>query len=289
MPHPLPLAVTEHIPNGRADGGPVVVLVHGSLDRGASFARVTRRLDDLPTVVYDRRGYQGSRDALPLNTSLDGHIDDLLTVIDGRTSVVVGHSYGGDVALGAAVRGGESSGIVSVMAYEPPMPWLGPWARGPRSAAALHAGNRGQAGSGSAPAAPPVPADLVDPVDPAVAAERFFRRMVGDAAWDRLSESAKEERRADGPALEAELAAIRTAEAPFDVTGLRVPSTFGRGEHSAARHRDTVAWLAEHVPGAELVEIAGANHGAHLTHPDAFAAMVRSAVARAGYPVGSLS
>jgi pimeloyl-ACP methyl ester carboxylesterase len=122
-----------------------------------------------------------------------------------------------------------------------------------------------------------------------VEAERFFRRMVGDAAWDRLSESAKEERRADGPALEAELAAIRTAEAPFDVTGLRIPSTFGRGELSAARHRDTVAWLAEHVPGAELAEIAGANHGAHLTHPDAFAAMVRSAVARAGYPVGSLS
>jgi pimeloyl-ACP methyl ester carboxylesterase len=277
MPHPLPLAVTEHIPDGRSDGRPVVVLVHGSLDRGASFARVTRRLDDLPTVVYDRRGYQGSRDALPLNTSLDGHIDDLLAVIDGRTSVVVGHSYGGDVALGAAVRGGEASGIVSVVAYEPPMPWLGPWARGPRSAAALQAGNRGQAGGGSAPAAPSAPAD---PVDPAVEAERFFRRMVGDAAWDRLSESAREERRADGPALEAELAAIRTAEAPFDVTGLRVPSTFGRGEHSAPRHR---------VPGADLVEIPGANHGAHLTHPDAFAAMVRSAVARAGYPVGSLS
>jgi pimeloyl-ACP methyl ester carboxylesterase len=271
MPHPLPLAVTEHVPNQRADGRPVVVLVHGSLDRGASFSRVVRRLDDLSTVVYDRRGYQGSRDALPLNTSLDGHIDDLLAVIDGRTSVVVGHSYGGDVALGAAVRGGEASGIVSVVAYEPPMPWLGPWARRPRSAASEEA------------------ADAIDPVDPAAEAERFFRRMVGDAAWDRLSESAKEERRADGPALEAELAAIRTAEAPFDVSELRVPSTFGRGEHSAPRHRDTVAWLAGQVPGAELVEIPGANHGAHLTHPDAFASMVRSAVARAGYPVGSLS
>ncbi len=275
MPEPLPLAVTEHIPTGRPDGRPLVVLVHGSLDRGASFTRVIRRLDDLHTVTYDRRGYQGSRHALPLNTSIDGHIDDLLTVIDGRTSVVVGHSYGGDVALGAAVRGGVGSGIVSVVAYEPPMPWLGQWARGPRSAAAMQSGNRDQAEHRSVP------------VDPAAEAERFFRRMIGDAAWDRLSESAKAERQADGPALEAELAAIRTTEAPFDVTGLGVPSTFGRGQESAPRHRDTVAWLAERVPGSELVEIVGASHGAHLTHPDAFASMVRSAVARAGYPVGS--
>ena len=111
--------------------------------------------------------------------------------------------------------------------------------------------------------------------------------MVGDAAWDRLSEPAKDERRADGPALQAELAAIRVTEQPFDVTRLTVPATFGRGEHSTARHRDTVAWLAEHVPGAELVEIAGASHGAHLTHPDAFASMVRSAVARAGFQMAS--
>jgi pimeloyl-ACP methyl ester carboxylesterase len=121
----------------------------------------------------------------------------------------------------------------------------------------------------------------------AAAAERFFRRMVGDAAWDRLSEPAKAERRADGPALEAELSAIRVTEEPFDVTTLAVPATFGRGEQSASRHRGTVAWLSEHVPGAEQVEIAGASHGAHLTHPDAFASMVRSAVSRAGYPVGS--
>ena len=281
MPEPLHLAVTEHVPTGRADGLPLVVLVHGSLDRGASFARVVRRLDDLHTVVYDRRGYQGSRQALPLNTTLQGHIDDLLAVIDGRPSVVVGHSYGGDVALGAALRPAEVSGIVSVVAYEPPMPWLGLWARSATSAAAMQSGARP-----GGEASPVIAAQ--DPADTGAAAERFFRRMVGDAAWDRLSDAAKDERRADGPALEAELSAIRITEEPFDVTGLAVPATFGRGGQSAARHRDTVAWLAEHVPGAELIEIAGASHGAHLTHPDAFASMARSAVVRAGFPVGSM-
>ncbi len=48
-----------------------------------------------------------------------------------------------------------------------------------------------------------------------------------------------------------------------------------------------MTWLVEHTPGAELFEIAGAGHGAHLTHPDAFAAFVRAAVARAGLPAES--
>jgi pimeloyl-ACP methyl ester carboxylesterase len=219
-------------------------------------------------VTYDRRGYQRSRRALPLNTTLDGHIDDLLAVIAGRPAVVVGHSYGGDIALGAALRDPGDPVIRAVVAYEPPMPWLGPWSRRPPEPATW-------AGS-------PASARGAEPRDdPAAGAERFFRRMVGDAAWERLSESAKNERRADGPALEAELTAIRLPRAPFDVTTLAVPSTFGRGERSASRHRDTVAWLAAHTPGGELVELAGASHGAHLTHPDAFASIVRSAVARA--------
>lgn len=275
MPASLPLAVTERDPGGGADALPLVVLVHGSLDRAASFTRVARRLDDLHTVAYDRRGYQGSRDALPLNSTLDGHIDDLLAVIDGRTSVVVGHSYGGDVALGATLRAGGGSGIVAVVAYEPPMPWLGRWARSSTSAAAMRAD--------PASAVPTRSSQHRSGAE----AERFFRRMVGDAAWDRMSDAAKEERRADGPALEAELAAIRITEAPFDVRALAVPATFGTGDRSASRHRATVEWLAEQVPGAERVEIHGASHGAHLTHPDAFASMVRSAVARAGYSVGS--
>ena len=78
----------------------------------------------------------------------------------------------------------------------------------------------------------------------------------------------------------AELDAIRLTEAPFDVTALRIPSLFGRGERSVTHHREGVAWLVAHTPGAELMEVAGANHGAHLSHPDGFAAFVRRAVDR---------
>ena len=257
MEHPTGLSVTEHVPPDRVSGDPVVVLVHGSLDRSTSFTRVLRRLPDLHTVVYDRRGYHRSREAVPIRTTLDGHVDDLLAVIGGRPAVVVGHSYGGTVALGAALRHDPPSNITSVAAYEPPLPWLELWSSRGTTA-------RGRPKGG----------------DPDEAAERFFRRVVGNDAWDRLSETARAERRADGPALVAELDAIRLAEAPFDVATMRIPALFGRGERSVTHHREGVAWLVAHTPGAELMEVAGANHGAHLSHPDGFATLVRRAVER---------
>jgi pimeloyl-ACP methyl ester carboxylesterase len=269
MPGDHQLALTEHLPDDPAATGPVVVLVHGSLDRSGSFARVTRRLGDLHTVAYDRRGYHRSRRGLPVHRTIDGHVDDLLDVVDGRQAVVVGHSYGGTLALAAALRPGGPGSIAAIAAYEPPLPWLGDWA------------TRGGTRSGRAPR----PVDE----DPAEVAEGFFRRMVGATAWERLPEATKAARRADGEALSAELAAIRVDEAPFDVTTLAVPAVFGRGSASLPHHRNAVAWLAEHVAGAELVEIEGAGHGAHLTHPDAFAGLVRAAVARSPGPGGSVA
>lgn len=242
------LHVVEH---HREAPGPVVVLVHGSLDRGASFARVVRRLGDHPVVTYDRRGYGRSRhDGAPPAT-FDGHVDDLLAVVAGRPAVVVGHSFGGDVALAAAVAAPTT--VRSVGAYEPPLPWLAWWPR------------RGG-----------TPLDE----DPADVAARFFRRMVGDAAWDRLPEATRAARRAEGPALLAELAAIGGPGPPFALERLAVPAAFGRGATSWEHHRRAVAELAAAVPGALLVDIDGAAHGAHLTHPGAFADLVRSVVAR---------
>jgi pimeloyl-ACP methyl ester carboxylesterase len=264
MEHPTGLAVTEHIPESTGGDSPLVVLVHGSLDRATSFNRVLRRLTDLHTVAYDRRGYHRSRHSLPLATTLDSQIDDLLGVIGGRPATVIGHSYGGTVALGAALRHDPVSTITSVAAYEPPLPWMDFWSSRGTTA------RRGSLGD-----------------DPGVAAEQFFRRIVGTEAWDRLPDATKSERRADGQALIAELNAIRLEEAPFDVTTMRIPALYGRGEHSMDHHLQGVAWLAEHTPGGELVEIPGASHGAHLTHPDAFADFVRRAVGRAQLPARS--
>jgi len=256
---PEGLSIWERPPVHGWGRSPVVVLVHGSLDRGTSFNRVARRLGDLGLVLYDRRGYQGSRG--PVADDLAVHAEDLVRLADayaehraaGAGVVAVGHSVGATVVLAAAVSSPASFGAVG--AYEPSMPWLG-FHR--RDAHGRHAHG----------------AEL----DPALEAERFFRRMVGDAAWERLPEHEREQRRADGPALVADLRAIAKPE-PFDVTRLSVPAVVSSGgPASFPHHVDTVDWLASHVPEVRRSTIPGAGHGAHLSHPDAFASLVRQVV-----------
>ena len=231
-----------------------MVLIHGSMDRGPSFSRVTTRLHDLRVITYDRRGYHRSRHAVPLATSLDEHVDDLFSVLDGRHAVAAGHSYGGVVALAAASRRPEQ--VRAVVAYEAPAPWMPWWPR--RSPGGSAATARG----------------------PEEAAEAFMRRMIGDARWERLPERTRIRRRGEGPALVAEMSSIRADGAPFDPTRLSVPTVIARGALSSPHHRKGAEMLAELIPGAELVDVEGAGHGGHLTHPDAFAACVRRALER---------
>ena len=80
-------------------GAPVVLLIHGLLDSGASFDGVVRELVPEHTVVtYDRRGWGRSRGDAPPR-SLAEQADDAVAALDGRRATVVGHSYGGVVGL----------------------------------------------------------------------------------------------------------------------------------------------------------------------------------------------
>jgi pimeloyl-ACP methyl ester carboxylesterase len=261
-----PPAGNDHLPPSDAVAGPVVVLVHGSLDRATSFARVVRRLQDLWVVTYDRRGYHHSRRGQHVQgdrrddlkgdlrgDAFDQHVSDLLEVIGKRRVVVVGHSFGGAVALAAAIEAPER--VLAVGAYEPPMPWVDWWPRRARR-------------------------DMTSE-DPADAAEGFFRRMVNDDAWERLPERARQERRAEGPALVAELSSLRSGGAPFDLSRLSVPLVVGRGGASRPHHRQAIDELHSTIPDSVVFEIPGASHGAHLTHPDAFSEFVRRVLSRA--------
>ena len=116
----------------------------------------------------------------------------------------------------------------------------------------------------------------------AAAAERFMRRMIGDERWEALPERTRDQRRAEGPALVAELRSIRPPEpAPFDPARLTMPVIAAHGTESRPHHQETARALAAAAPRGELVVVDGADHGVHLTHPDAVADLVRLALARA--------
>jgi pimeloyl-ACP methyl ester carboxylesterase len=236
-------------PLGRADhpdrlnppnpAGRRLVLVHGSMDRATSFTRLMARLRDWSIVAYDRRGYAGSASIGPPAT-FDDQVDDLITVLDGEGAVAFGHSFGGDVVLAAAADRPEL--IPAAVVWEPPQPWLPSW-------------GESNAGRG-----------LVAELEPDERAEWFMRRMVGDRVWERLPASTRAQRRSEGPTLHAEITSLTVASV-FDAASVPIPVIVGRGGRSSARQRRAARELATTLPFGQLVEIAEAGHGAHLSHP----------------------
>lgn len=238
---------------GADPDAPLVVLVHGSMDRSASFARVVRELRDLHVIRYDRRGYGRSVDAGP--GTLPQHVEDLVSVQAGRPATIVGHSLGGVIALAAAQRHPDL--VRSAAVFEAPISWAPWWPSNSAGAAAAAARGDG---------------------DAAAVAESFMRRMIGDEGWEALPARTRAARGVEGAALVAELKSARTPPPPYDLEAIAVPVLVARGSECKAHHRkgaDTLAAALE----VEVRVIDGATHGGHRSHPVEFAALVRQAVA----------
>ncbi|MHB1988081.1 MAG: alpha/beta fold hydrolase [Acidimicrobiales bacterium] len=251
----------DDLASDAGEDAPLVVLVHGTLDRHSSFARVrTRLMASCHVVSYDRRGYAASRDVEPLARGIGDHVADLGEVVNGRRCTLVGHSYGATVVLTYAARHPDLA--ASLLAYEPPLAWLETWpTHGPRAAPF-----GGQS--------------------PAVAAESFLRRMLGEKRYERLPLRTREELLKDGDALITELTAIRNDPAPFEPSAVTCPALVVHGEHTSRHHIEGTELLASQLPAGSLHVVAGASHGGHQSHPREFSALVLEAVSLAGSSAG---
>ncbi|MEZ5322323.1 MAG: alpha/beta hydrolase [Microthrixaceae bacterium] len=233
------------------DGGSTaaapVLFVHGTGDRAAGLRRTARFLPNRRLAAYDRRGYAGSLDAGSAS-SVDEMVADAVAVaacLDGPV-LLVGHSMGGHIALRALERTDAAEHFVGAVVWEPPMPDAD-WYDAPIAAGGLPA---------------------VDEVG-----ERFFRLMVGDEVWRRLPDSLRAQRRAEGPALLADLVSIRRPGAAVRYERIGLPVVVGAGTESPTRHRRSAAETAERV-GVPLTVVTGADHGVHLSYPAVFARLV---------------
>jgi len=238
-----------------------VVLVHGSMDRQGAFARLCRSLSDVACFTYDRRGYARSRD-LPGPFDIAVHTADLVEVLesfgsDGVRRVVVGHSFGGVVALTAASQRPDL--VDGLVIYESPMSWEPWWSRNSGGAAALESADR-----------------------PEEAAETFLRRFIGDERWDRLPERTRALRRAEGVVLVEELASLRRGR-PYDLDRIECPLVVGVGTRAGEHMQRGSRLLAEECGSLPLVVLDGAHHNAHASRPAEFAErLVRPLMALVG-------
>ena len=233
---------------------PRVVLVHGAPDRATSFRRVLPLLGDLDVVTYDRRGYGSAigdgRDAM----TIADHADDLLGVIADGPAVVVGHSFGGHVALAAAIA--RPGPIASLGVWEPASPWADWWpdpsyAKGVATTAAE--------------------------TDTERLGQRYARQGMGEERWSRLDPTRRAEFAAEGVALRADIADQLTP--PYDLDALTTPVVVGCGSPPSPHYGVGVVRMAERI-GAELFSAPGAEHLCHIRQPEVFAALVRLAVRR---------
>ena len=231
------LHVVEH--PGADAAAPVVVLVHGVLDSSLSFAgAIAELVPEYTVVTYDRRGWARSTDSTPA-TSLADHAQDLIAVIGERRTTVVGHSYGGAVAMLAAVRRPDLVAALGV--FEPSMQWLDWW--------------------------PPMETIVEQSPDE----QEHFR-----AGLEGRPRPTPEQRARDQALLTEELTFI--ARPPLRFGDIAAPRLVGRGGLSAQWRVAVTDRLHEEL-GCGLVVIDGAGHTAHRMQPKGFADFARRAVA----------
>jgi pimeloyl-ACP methyl ester carboxylesterase len=215
------------------------------MDRSAGLLRLSRRLDATHRVVrYDRRGYGRSATVGPPWT-VEANVDDLEQLLDSIgafPAILFGHSFGGNVALALATS--HPHLVTGVVVYETPLSWLDWWPGNSAGAAAMAAD------------------------DPGDAAEAFMRRLVGDAIWERLPATKRDERRAEGAAMVAELADLRR-RAPWDGAQIDVPVLALYGEHARPHHQTAMTGLGDFIPGCDVAMVPEAGHAGPHTHADA--------------------
>jgi len=245
-----------------AEGVPLV-LVHGSLaDMDDWLALVPRLSDAFRVVRYDRRGQTGSEAPEGPGSGRDdaAGLAALIEALGAAPAHVIGNSLGGLVALRLACERPEL--ILTLQVHEPPaLSLLDPGTPGLEEVGALvsEVGDLLAAGQAEAGARRCVEAMALGPGGWAAAPEEMRQRVVANAPTflDELR---------DPEALHVDRDALAQVGLPVFITG---------GDDSHRAFRAIVDGLAGIMPTAGGTVMPGAGHVPHITHPDAYAALVR--------------
>ncbi len=234
--------------------GPPLILVHGAAADHTTFRVIGPRLATWFTVhAMDRRGRGASGDTLPY--AIEREFEDVATVAEtlaaeaGQPVAVLGHSYGGRCTLGAALL---TDRIARLVCYEgapaPPGSSYEPGEIRDRLRARLEVGD--------------LDSLLAD----------FMSEIVGMTKQELASYRADPiwpVRVAAAGTIPRELDAEANPAASLDQLGaVRQRVLQLLGSESRAIFRDATIALDNRLADGRIVEIAGAKHAAHHTHPD---------------------
>jgi pimeloyl-ACP methyl ester carboxylesterase len=242
----------------RGGSGSPLILVHGAGADHTRWAPVLSGLEQFFTVyAVDRRGRGQSGDSDPY--SVEREFEDLIAVIeaiDGSVNLL-GHSYGGLCALGAAL---QTTRLRRLVLYEPPIPVSGTFRPQPTVLTKLQT--------------------LIAQGDRETAVVTFAREVAG------ASNAEIDLMRASPVAWAGRLAAIHTVLRELQVTSgdcavdvsrlktLPTPTLLLLGGDSAPHLHAGAATLQAILPNVSVAIMPGQQHLAMNTAPDLFTSEV---------------
>lgn len=236
----------------RSGHGPTLLLLHGI---GSSATSWTKQLDrlgrDFSCLAPDLPGYGDSPD--PAGDGLPSIVEDVASVLEGRPAHVVGVSFGALTALGLARWRPE---LVSSLVLADAT--LG---RADQSADERERWLQGRER---------LCRDLATK-----SVERAAVIAGPNASADVIEEIARNMRRARAVGYMTVARAIADTDAGPWLAGMSCPALVLCGEDDQVTGMDVSRRLAEQLPQARLLAIAGAGHAPHIEQPDRFAQAVR--------------
>lgn len=231
--------------------GPPVVFVHGAGSARWSFDLVRPLLESSFTVIaIDRRGRGDSSDGQ--GYAVEREFEDVAAVVRdaGQEALLVGHSYGGLIAAGAAQL---IDGLPRLVLYEPPMGGV------------LAEGDVIDRWEG-----------LIEDGDRDLMVREFFRHVAGygDDEIEELAGSPVWERRKQiSPTVPRELRAeLEFRLDPVALGQLATPTLMLLGSESPDWARRSTAAYSDAIPNAEVRMLEGCGHGATTSDPELLAA-----------------
>lgn len=248
-----------------AGRGPAVVCIHASASSSAQWRPLMDRLADRHRMLAGDLYGSGQSPAWPGDRPLSLADERMLLApafeAAGGRFHLVGHSYGGAVALEAARA--EPDRVASLVLYEPVLFSL------------LVAEDPAQAVAREIEAVRDDTVAALERGDPHASGARFVDYWMGAGAWAAMPGSRRDGLARAMGAVKAEWDATFGNPTPLSAFAeLDVPLLYLTGTESPASSRGVTRLLAKALPRVTAIEIEGVGHMGPVTHPDRINALI---------------